>query len=159
MMIPHRPRRKETKPVKKKPNHSGSLVPGNAFPIYPLQRPPCDWNGHHSSTQSERLNAPFESVPPTNYLWAPSGSWPGPPCGPILAPRLPSAPARPGPLEKPTVDRLPSTSNQDPALYDLISSKLDAILTSIDEEMFSGDRRELGNNSVALRPMPWLIKI
>ena len=34
--------------------------------------------------------------------------------------------------------------NQDPALYDLISSKLDAVITSIDSESFNGDERELG---------------
>ena len=36
-------------------------------------------------------------------------------------------------------------SKQDAALCDLISSKFDAILTSIDGESFSGDERELGS--------------
>lgn len=36
-------------------------------------------------------------------------------------------------------------SKQDAALCDLISSKFDAVLTSIDGESFSGDERELGS--------------
>lgn len=44
--------------------------------------------------------------------------------------------------------------NPDPALCDLISSKFDAIITSIDGESFSGDERELGNRFCFLLRFP-----
>ena len=44
--------------------------------------------------------------------------------------------------------------NPDSALSDLISSKFDAIITSIDGESFSGDERELGNRFCFLLRFP-----
>jgi hypothetical protein len=37
-------------------------------------------------------------------------------------------------------------SNPEPSLYDLISSKFDDVINSIDEESFSGDRKDLGES-------------
>lgn len=39
---------------------------------------------------------------------------------------------------------------QDAAICDLISSKFDAVITSIDGEIFSGDEKELGTCTVGL---------
>lgn len=48
------------------------------------------------------------------------------------------------PVDNHGVDTGSHRFDQEPALYDLIYSKFDAVITSIDEETFSGDRRELG---------------
>ena len=41
-------------------------------------------------------------------------------------------------------------SNQNPTLRDLIASKFDTVITSIDSESFSGDEQELGTESTFL---------
>jgi hypothetical protein len=45
--------------------------------------------------------------------------------------------------------------NQGTALYDLISSKLDAVITGIDGEKFSGDENELYIDQSAPQTMQW----
>lgn len=47
-------------------------------------------------------------------------------------------------------ERTTDHSNQDPILRDLIASKFDTVITSIDSESFSGDEEELGAESILL---------
>lgn len=49
-----------------------------------------------------------------------------------------------GAVLEPWQQRATEASNQPPSLCDLIASKFDAVITSIDSESFSGDERELG---------------
>jgi hypothetical protein len=152
-MILQRPKRKKGQPVKKSPNGSNQLATRTAshgLIHNPLQVVNQRLDGHHCSTQDVNPQAPpRKPAPPDDRSWAQSGPWPGPSRGPMLAPGFPPT----GPLLAPPVphlvdnhndERVSTIWNQQPALYDLISSKFDAVITSIDGENFSGDRRELG---------------
>lgn len=145
-MILQQPKRKKAKPVKKttvNANQSGSQAPSHALSNCPLQVVPRKSNGHDGSTR-HKLQLPLEPAPPQSPLRVPLSSWAGPPGGPMPAPCFSPPLPVPCPVEKHGVDKIPHLLNQEPALYDLIYSKFDAVMTSIDDESFSGDRRELG---------------
>lgn len=109
---------------KKSPSRtsSGNPVTGPYIPNKP---------GYHSSTRRA-----YQGTPAWKPSMSPTGHVPGPP---ILEPNY--------------INSLPDRSRGDtinirhqiPALNDLISSKLDAIISSIDGETFSGDEQDLGN--------------
>lgn len=142
-MILQRPKKKRAKPATNDrivSCHSGSLAPSHALPNSPPQFLPRKSNGCYGATRQEEHKLPFEPAPAQKF---PPGSWAGPPRGPMLAPCF-SFPSAAPPVDEHSVDRIPNFSHQEPALYDLICSKFDAVITSIDEESFSGDRQELG---------------
>lgn len=146
-MMFQRPKRKKAKSAtndRLNACHSGSLTPFHALPNSPPQFLPPKTNGHYGSTRHEGHKLPFETAPPQQFPGASSGSWAGPPKGPMLAPCYFSPLSAARPVDKHGADRIPDLTHQKPALYDLIYSKFDAIITSIDEESFSGDRQELG---------------
>lgn len=159
-MIVQRPKRKKAKPVKKtsvNANQSGSLAPSHALPNGPQQVAPQQQNSHHGRTRNGNLRLPFQPNPLQSLPQASLSSKAGTPRAPIIVPYFsppPLPPPFPPPrLPPPAVPNLfdsqgvaagPHRFDQEPALYDLICSKFDAVITSIDEESFSGDRRELG---------------
>lgn len=145
-MMLQRPKRKKAKQVKKTPlnaNQSGSPAPSQALPNGPLQVVPQRPNGHHGFNRNGKPRLPFEPAPPQSIPRTPFSSRAGPPRAPTLPPYF-SPPLRVPRPDNHGVDAIPHHVNQEPALYDLICSKFDAVITSIDGESFSGDRRELG---------------
>ena len=145
-MILQRPKKKKAKPATNDrivSCHSGSLAPSHALPNSPPQFLPRKSNGFYGPTRQEEHKLPFEPAPAQQIPRVPPGSRAGPPRGPMFAPGF-SFPSAARPVDEHSVDRIPSFSHQEPALYDLICSKFDAVITSIDEESFSGDRQELG---------------
>lgn len=142
-MILQRPRRKKVRSVKNKTNNMGSAIAGHALPNCPSQGLPLNLNGHHRSTRPARSKAGFEPLRPQNHPWGPSGSLTSRSLfAPHFFPPLPVTSA----IDQPLTNRVPNFPNQQPALYDLIYSKFDAVITSIDEESFSGDKEELGRS-------------
>ena len=151
-----RPKRRKAKPVKKtsvNANQSGRLAPSHALPNGPQQVAPQQQNSHHGPRRNGNLRLPFQpnplqSLPPASLV--PRAGTPRAPIivpffsPPPLPPPLLPPPAVPNPLDRHGVATGPHHFDQEPALYDLIYSKFDAVITSIDEESFSGDRRELG---------------
>lgn len=151
-MIVQQPKRKTAKPVGKasvkavKAHQPGSLAPSHALPNSPVQVTPQQQNGYHGSSQHGNLRLPFQPNPPQSLPQASMSSRAGPPRAPIIVPHF--SPPFPPPVSYPFknhgVDTGSHRFDQEPALYDLIYSKFDAVITSIDEESFSGDMRELG---------------
>ena len=147
-MILQRPKRKNVKQVKKNSananNRSGSLPPSHALLNGSPQILPQEPNGNHGSTRHGKLPLPFEPTPPRSLPRATGSSRVGSSKAPILAPYFSSPPPVQSPVYEHGVGTAPHHFIQEPALYDLIYSKFDAVITSIDEESFSGDQGELG---------------
>lgn len=155
-MMVQRPKRKKAKPAKKtslNANQPGSLVPSHALPNGPSQVALQPQNSHHGPIRHVNLQLPFQPNPLQSLPKASSRLRTGPPRAPIVVPYFPPLALPPPPLPLPAVtnpinhhgvDAGPHHFHQEPALYDLISSKFDAVITSIDEESFSGERRDLG---------------
>lgn len=173
-MILQRPKRKKGKPVKKSSTGSNppeSLTTSHVLPGCSLQVIKHKADGRDCATRDTKPKAPRKPAPSRDRSGNQSGPWPGPPRGPILAPGFPPrgpmlapgfpprgpilapgfppsrpllAPPVPHPIDNHGGEGFSTVLHQQPALYDLISSKFDAVITSIDEENFSGDRRELG---------------
>ena len=145
-MIVQRPKRKKAKPVKKtsvNANQSETLAPCHARPNSPPQVAPQKPNGHYGSNRYGNLQLPFQPNLPQSLPRASLSSRASPPRAPMIVPHF-SPPPVPHPVDNHGVDTGSHRFDQEPALYDLIYSKFDAVITSIDEETFSGDRRELG---------------
>lgn len=112
---------------KKSPSRSSSGTPQHqAIGAY-IQNS----SGYHSSTRRA-----YQGTPAWKPPMSPSGHVPGPP---LLEPN--SINSLPDRLRGDTIN----IGHQGPALSDLISSKLDAIISSIDAETFSGNEQELGS--------------
>ncbi len=126
-MILQQPKGKKTKPVRK----GGTKVKSN---------------GRYGPTRDVKLEVPFKPTPPQNLPQASSGLWADAPVGPILPSCLSLPPSIRHSVDNQDGDRIPNMSNPEPSLYDLISSKFDDVINSIDEESFSGDRKDLGES-------------
>lgn len=147
-MILQRPKRKKAMQVKKasmNTNQSKCLAPSHALPHGPLRVAPHKPNAHHGSSRHGNLRLPFEPSPPQSLPLASLSSRASPPRAPVIVPYFsPPPPPVPCPVDNHGADMNTHHLDQEPALYNLIYSKFDAVITSIDEENFSGDRRELG---------------
>lgn len=145
-MILQRPKKKKAKQVKKTPgiaNQSGTLAPSYVLPNSPPQVVPQKPNGHRGSARRGKPRLLVEPASSQRLPRAPLGS--RAPRAPTLAPTF-SPPPLPATysVDEDGIEKIPNSIHREPGLYELISSKFDAVITSIDGESFSGDRRELG---------------
>lgn len=133
-------------PKRKPPRRAAQSGSSNPSP------PPSTTSTPPSLPQSRPLRrAP--SDPPPYTLYPPERNPPR-----TLAPTPTTPPRQNGPPSRVAIDssqatgdgpkqwqpRVPDALRHRISLCDLISSKLDAVITSIDGEVFSGDERELG---------------
>lgn len=136
-MIIFNPKRKRPPPCRAAQSGSSNPSPPSTPPILPQSRP----------------LRPAPSDPPPYALYPPERNPPR-----TLAPTSTTQPRQNGPASRVAVDssqatrdgpkqwqpKVPDALRHRRSLCDLISSKLDAVITSIDGEVFSGDERELG---------------
>lgn len=141
-------------PVSSK-NSRSQTQPSKNLPVRSSSGPPRSPATSRHIQSSSNNQVPTRPTPPRVSGWDQSKSPAGhsigsPPLGPNSVKTLQVARQ---PLDQSRENAI-TVSNPDPALCDLISSKLDAIITSIDGESFSGDERELGNRLYSLAEGP-----